>query len=232
MTLTVIKESSEFMVNKPFGPSIGHCKLPQELINDFNKDCSTIIKSEEAVKANDVSHTLVGSVKHQLKITEGVITKWAPYFMDLIGKYVKAHPTNNIQLSLESAQISFQSAWYVRSFAGDFNPAHFHGHCHMSCVGYLSLPDGIKEEWAKEDKTHTQSAGSIEMKYGEVSIFSNNVLRIRPRVGDYYLFPWWMSHMVYPFRSKGERRSFSFNVFIEDPKEKIEQYEKEKKIYL
>jgi len=225
MPLTTIKESSEFLVRKPFGPSIGYCKLPQELIDDFNKDCNTIIKDEKEIKARDISHTLVGSVKQQLSISKEVITKWSPYFTKLMYMYVKAHPQDNIikaqhgrKSQAESLDITFQSAWYVRSFAGDFNPAHFHGDCHMSCVGYLSLPDGIKEEWAKEAKTKTQSAGSIEMKFGEVSIFSNNVLRILPRVGDYYLFPWWLSHMVYPFRSKGERRSFAFNAFIEPDK--------------
>ena len=94
----------------------------------------------------------------------------------------------------------------------------------MSCVGYLKLPDDIEKEWAKEDNDHYPSAGSIEMQFGQVHLFSNNTVRIRPKVGDYYIFPWWMYHMVYPFRSKGERRSFSFNVYgkpkEEEPKPK------------
>ena len=90
----------------------------------------------------------------------------------------------------------------------------------MSCVGYLSLPDGIKEEWDREDKDHYPTAGGIEMQYGQVQLFSTNTVRIRPKVGDYYLFPWWMYHMVYPFRTKGERRYFSFNVFGEPREEK------------
>ena len=56
------------------------------------------------------------------------------------------------------------------------------------------------------------------MQYGQVQLFSNNAVRMRPKVGDYYIFPWWMYHMVYPFKTKGERRSFSFNVYGE-PKE-------------
>jgi len=92
MPLTTIKESSEFLVRKPFGPSIGYCKLPQELIDDFNKDCNTIIKDEKEIKARDISHTLVGSVKQQLSISKEVITKWSPYFTKLMYMYVKAHP--------------------------------------------------------------------------------------------------------------------------------------------
>ena len=40
------KENKELKIYRPFGPSIGHCKLPQELINDFNKDCEHIMDHE------------------------------------------------------------------------------------------------------------------------------------------------------------------------------------------
>jgi len=125
--------------------------------------------------------------------------------------YIEAHPDNSKELQ----KIVFKSGWYVRSFEGDFNPLHYHTNCHISCVGYLSLPEGMQDEWDKEDKDHYPTAGGIEMQYGQVQLFSTNTVRIRPKVGDYYLFPWWMYHMVYPFRTKGERRSFSFNVFGE-----------------
>jgi len=204
----------EFFVQRPFGPSIGCCKLPQDLVDDFNKDCDTVIKSEKESKARDVSHELAGNVKQQLSIDKEVFAKWAPLFMKLINKYLKAHPQErDLPKSLKT---TFTAAWYVRSFAGDFNPAHYHSNCHLSCVGYLALPEGIKKEWAEEDKQHVNasSAGAIEIQYGESHLFSKNVVRIRPKVGDYYLFPWWMAHMVYPFRAKGERRSFAFNIAL------------------
>ena len=33
------QENKELKIYRPFGPSIGHCKLPQELINDFKSIC-------------------------------------------------------------------------------------------------------------------------------------------------------------------------------------------------
>ncbi len=40
-------------------------------------------------------------------------------------------------------------------------------------------------------------------------------------LGDFYVFPSQLFHCVYPFYTKGERRSFSMNMnFIEVPKEK------------
>ncbi|HIA71042.1 TPA: hypothetical protein EYN98_34355 [Candidatus Poribacteria bacterium] len=42
-------------------------------------------------------------------------------------------------------------------------------------------------------------------------MFAQSSIR-RPVVGDIYLFPNWLEHMVYPFEGKGERRSVAFNV--------------------
>ena len=208
------QENKELKIYRPFGPSIGHCKLPKELIKDFNKDCDEIVGDKEKSKLRDFSNNLVGNVKQELIISPEVFEKWAPYFQQLVTVYITAHRDEINELH----KIVFKSGWYVRTFGGDFNPLHYHTNCHLSCVGYLSLPDDIQKEWDREDKDHYPSAGSIEMHYGQIQLFSTNIVRIRPKVGDYYLFPWWMYHMVYPFRTKGERRSFSFNVFGE-PKE-------------
>jgi len=208
------KENKELKIYSPFGPSIGHCKLPQELVDDFNKDCEYLMDHKVKKKTHDFSHKLVGNVKQELLITPAVFAKWGPYFQKLMQVYIESH-TENVH---EFQKVRFQSTWYVRTFNGDFNPAHYHTNCHISCVGYLSLPEGIEKEWKKEDEDHYPSAGSIEMQYGQVHLFSKNTVRIRPKVGDYYIFPWWMYHMVYPFRTKGERRSFSFNVYGETKK--------------
>ena len=37
---------------------------------------------------------------------------------------------------------------------------------------------------------------------------------MKPRVGDFYVFPAHLHHCVYPFKTKGERRSFSVNCTI------------------
>jgi len=202
------QENKELKIYRPFGPSIGHCRLPQELIDDFNQDCDNIVADKERSKLHDFSGQLAGNVKQELVISKDVWAKWAPYFQKLMDAYIDAHP----QHAKELQNPEFRSTWYVRAFSGDFNPAHYHTKCHMSCVGYLSLPKGMNKEWEIEDKDHYPSAGNIEMQFGQVQLFSTNTLRLRPKVGDYYVFPWWMYHMVYPFRTKGERRSFSFNV--------------------
>ena len=45
----------------------------------------------------------------------------------------------------------------------------------------------------------------------------NAKFRIKPEIGDFYFFPNYMMHTVYPFKdAKEERRSISFNAKIDD----------------
>ena len=45
---------------------------------------------------------------------------------------------------------------------------------------------------------------------------SESILSIKPEIGDFYFFPNYLMHTVYPFNgSKEERRSISFNADID-----------------
>jgi len=118
-------------------------------------------------------------------------------------------------------KVGIASGWYVRSFGGDFNPYHYHTGCNISCVGYLKMPDDINEYWEKEDKDHNPFGGYIDFRYGSIGLNCPNNIKLKPQVGDFYVFPSQLFHCVYPFYTKGERRSFSMNMnFLEVPKEK------------
>ena len=45
---------------------------------------------------------------------------------------------------------------------------------------------------------------------------SKSTVRIKPKVGDFYFFPHYMMHTVYPFTDTDEeRRSVSFNATVD-----------------
>ena len=46
-------------------------------------------------------------------------------------------------------------------------------------------------------------------------LLSECIFNHQPKVGDMILFPHYLMHTAYPFKSKGERRSFSFNLEID-----------------
>ena len=102
----------------------------------------------------------------------------------------------------------------VRQYAHEYNPLHIHTGCALSCVGYLKLPDGIDQEWAEDDLDHHPSHGHLQFAHGTDTHYSVSNFMIRPRVGDFYIFPSYMFHSVYPFKTPGERRSFSMNLSV------------------
>ena len=209
----------------PFGPAIGHAKLPDELVKDFNKSCDDIVKSKELSKSHDYSNKLVGQVEQELLIPADIINKWGTWLGGQVREYVSAYfdqlriPEQNIFAiskeqglqAINKIQTNVQSAWYVRSFEGDYNPIHTHDGCELTCVGYLKVPD-----LSNERKSGRISNGVLEVMSStgsnELTFFENDRIGFAPKVGNWYLFPANLRHSVYPFKSDGERRSFSINM--------------------
>ena len=57
--------------------------------------------------------------------------------------------------------------------------------------------------------------GTIDFINGNKMFLSDSIYNHKPKVGDVILFPHYLMHTAYPFKSKGERRSFSFNLEID-----------------
>ena len=83
----------------PFGPPLGHAKLPDELVDDFNKSCDNIVENKELSKSEDWSHQLVGQVKQELLIPKDIINKWGNWFGAQVQAYVAGYFNQSIFLS-------------------------------------------------------------------------------------------------------------------------------------
>ena len=212
----------------PFGPPIGHATLPKELVNDFNKGCDDIVKDKKLLKSSDHSHALVGQVEQELLIPADIINKWGKWLGTQVRAYVSGYfnqfniPEQNIltaskeqaSQAVDRIQTNVKSAWYIRSFAGDYNPIHTHTECELTCVGFLKVPDFSNER--KKTPHGKGSNGVLEVLNNTGSAdnlsFENDSIGFTPKVGNWYLFPANLRHAVYPFRCDGERRSFSINM--------------------
>ena len=208
----------------PFGPPIGYAELPKELVNDFNKGCDDIVKDKKLTKSSDHSHALVGQVEQELLIPKDIINKWGKWFGTQVREYVDEYfnqlyipEQKNLGTSKEQVaqaisriQTNVLSAWYIRSFAGDYNPIHTHPGCELTCVGFLKVPDLSEEH--KKNSPNYNGALEILSNSGNSSFFENDRIGFYPKVGNWYLFPANIRHLAYPFRCDGERRSFSINM--------------------
>ena len=212
------KEVVEFV--RPFGPAILKIKIPNDILNDLNQDCLDI--SDNKKEKIDWSDQLAGRVEEEYHITKDLLVKHAIWFNAVTSRYLfpdeKAFKENAGRF-----KVGISSGWYVRQHDGDFNPLHFHTGCQISTVGFLKLPNDIEEYWKEEDKDHNPFGGYLDFRYGTIGLNCPNNMKVKPEVGNFYMFPNWLDHQVYPFRSKykkpdvkGERRSFALNIIYQN----------------
>ena len=203
---------TEFKVEtaRPFGPSIAKAVMPKELVEKLNKYIDDTIKDDEKTKKQDMGHRLVGHVKQEFRLENDFIDKSG--FMKFLAQSVTAWIKNNEKKNITKFLI--HESWVVRQFKNDFNPIHWHGG-HISGVGYLKLPKTFGTP--EQDKKDINKMGRIELVHGSRMFLQNSTFSIVPEVGNFYFFPNYMMHTVYPFAgSDEERRSVSFNASIDE----------------
>jgi len=191
-------------IYQPFGPSILKVKMPQSYVNLFNVEADRILHDEKLSKKYDWSHNLAGNVKKEIAIDHNKIKGFPEFMVTMSDQYL----SKVLPEWTTDAKVSFR-VWVVSQYAGDFNPVHIHD-ANLSGVAFLKVPSGFNEEYKKED--HHPTAGCLEFLGSIPNHFARHSYTVKPEVGDFYLFPSWLAHQVYPFRCEGERRSMAFNV--------------------
>ena len=200
----------------PFGPGIGFMRLSNTFIDQIN----SIIDTNEPLV--DYSGQLVGKVDQELLFNDAMKQSFLNETRQFIARYAawmsvrSSFGAEELDQDKNRYGIEYISGWVVRQREHEYNPLHIHPDCKLSCVGYLALPEGIESEMEEDYKDHHPSHGHIQFVHGPPSHWSTTSFLVKPRVGDFYLFPADLHHMVYPFYTKGERRSFSCNLnFVE-----------------
>jgi|TARA_A100001011_G_scaffold203807_1_gene212103 hypothetical protein len=199
---------SDLQIIRPFGPSIAKITMPDELIKNLNNYIDKTILDEEKVSKLDHSNQLAGKVKQEFLLENKFMEeiKWGEF----LGKAVKTWLQHDAQKQLKSFEII--KCWIVRQFKNEYNPIHHHSG-HVSGVGYLKVPKHLGDI---SEKKKINDKGRLTLIHGSVNLFSKATYVIKPEVGDFYLFPNYLLHTVYPFSDTDEeRRSISFNANLD-----------------
>ena len=205
-----IKEG-QIRILKPFGPSIAKIKMPQILIEKLNDYIDKIIENEKKANKLDIGTKLVGNVTQEFQL-EKKISKEIGWL-----DFLKTGVTSWISFATDKKVTNFEllNTWVVRQFKSEYNPLHWHSG-HISGVGYLKAPKFFGETVQKESKTINKN-GHLELVHGTRMFLSDSCIDFKPEIGDFYFFPNYMMHSVYPFSgSDEERRSISFNANIDE----------------
>ena len=203
-------EQRKIEFKRPFGPSIAKVQMTNELISKINHYVDAVIIDDEKSKKQDFGKHLAGNVKQEIILDEEFVKSSG--LMNFLTSAVNAWIKNvNGETITKFVMIS---CWVVRQFENEYNPLHLHSG-YISGVGYLKVPKDFGETYQEEK---VNSNGKIAFVHGTRQFLSKNVEIFKPVIGDFYFFPNYLTHAVYPFRNNAneERRSISFNAKIDE----------------
>ena len=211
--------------HRPFSPTIMESTVPDKFVEIVNDTADKVLGSEAASVEWDWSHKLVGKVHKEVQIPvknkehrELLFTTMKGACVDYLKESIKNNTAYGWKKIAGDAvptidNIHMAHSWVVSQYAGEYNPWHHHSG-DFSSVIYLKLPPKMNEEIKEDWKDHYPANGLIEFMFGENQGFRSDNLKFKPEVGKLLMFPSWLKHFVYPFKSKGERRSMSFNAHM------------------
>ena len=115
--------------------------------------------------------------------------------------------------------MDINSIWVNEMKAGDYNPVHIHQgkiFTGLSSVMILKLPKDMGPEIARPDQPMN---GQLQIMGSASGQFVKADYSPKMTIGDFYVFPYDMRHVVYPFSNKKEkRRTLVCNVDVDyDP---------------
>ena len=202
-------EIDNVQVVKPFGPLILIAQLPEGVIKPLN-EIVDVIKDRK-----DMGARLAGVIETESEIPHSMLEekKVMNIFHALSRSYIEQAYLNaglQDQWNAMDVKTQMQSIWSVSQYENEYNPQHNHSHCQISAVLYLKVPDFGKEI----TNTGNPLNGRTELIGNCGGIWSGQTHLITPKVGDFYIFPYDMQHLVYPFTGDGMRRSLVINVDI------------------
>ena len=189
---------------RPFSPAIGKYKLPNETINLINNHVDEILKDQNKIDELYNGDNLAGEIKYEVKIEKDFLDK---HLFNVFKNYTFNYVKSTIGKEFKTFEI--KSCWAVCQYESDYNPIHWHTG-NISAVTYTKIPEDFGSSYKKENLN-----GNIAFIHGNRQLTSAPVFNIKPEIGVLFIFPSYMMHTVYPFFSNEERRSVSFNVYLD-----------------
>ena len=219
----------------PFGPNMFYMSLKDrhtaELLEIINKLSSQQDIKDKLNATGQIVHGTKAKENQKNSIVDGEMYAIHP---DLIDKndnqtlidlitnltltycqIVTSHVQDDIALTDDAIEklkkeenefvAQIQSIWYVKMKAGDFHILHEHSTSGATFSGaiYLDVPE---LPWPQGNINWIPPGGGNTMY--------NGTWQFNPKPGDILMWPAWLLHTVYPFRSNKERIMISFNSIL------------------
>ncbi len=203
----------DLQVLKPFGPSIAKIIIPKDIVSALNNYVDQLIIDTKKTKELSAGADLAGDVTQEFKLEKEFSEKsgWLELISKATFQWIK------MTLKKDIKEFKMIDSWIVRQFQNEYNPVHMHSG-HISGAGFLKVPKTLGK-YVQEEKHGVKDyvGGTLNLIHGSKQFLSNSNFKIVPQVGDFYFFPHYLMHTVYPFKGTDEeRRSISFNAKIDE----------------
>ena len=203
-------QNKNFKIIKKFGPSVLKVKIPKSIIKKLNKHIDEVVKNKSKSNRLNYGENLVGDVTQEFKLEKKIMknTGWEKFIKLSAKKWLEIETDKKIK------KFNIINSWVVRQFKNEYNPTHWHGG-HIAGAGFLKVPRNLGKH-VQQKRNKEYRGGNLQLIHGSRMFLSHSTLNIKPVVGDFYFFPNYLMHSVFPFKnSLEERRSISFNAKID-----------------
>ena len=182
-------------------------EMPEKFVNDINE----VFDSKEETTV-DWSTQLAGKIKKEKLVNHLLDDNIKGTFQMCFQEYMQRCGS----VLTKTHQLVLDNAWINDMYANEYNPAHFHASKNslvgLSSVLFLKTPDTYGKEIINPN---TPSNGHLEFIGGQQHSLAISQLRLSPKVGDFFIFPYTLVHTVYPFSGTDQvRRTLSYNCDI------------------
>ena len=183
-----------------WGPCIVKTQVDQATLD--------LLLSEGAVSKEDASPELAGVLKNQFHYRDK--NKFQNFMEDTFNLYNAAMKQWKETTNKTPSTFFLEKIWINYQGPNEFNPPHSHGGA-LSFVIFAKIPMELRVE-NQNYKGLSAGPGGITFLYGDTEDRCITNHSVFPEVGDMYIFPAWVKHWVYPFKSDCTRISISGNV--------------------
>ena len=182
-------------------------EMPQNFIDEINN-----VFEEKEQTTVDWSTQLAGKIKKEKLVNHLLKDEIKGTFLMCFQEYMKRSGS----VLNQTHQLVLDNCWINDMYATEYNPAHFHASKNslvgLSSVLFLKTPDSYGKEIINPNNP---SNGHLEFIGGQQHSLAISQLRLSPKVGDFFVFPYTLVHGVYPFYDTDQvRRTLSYNCDI------------------
>ena len=206
-----MSEKLDIRILKNFGPSVLKVTIPKNIIDTINQYIDGLVSDKMMTKKLNAGENLVGDVTQEFSLEDEFIKKsgWYVFLASCVNKWIEFETKEKVE------KFEILNSWVVRQFANEYNPTHWHGG-HISGAGFLKVPSTFGKH-TQNKKGIKYKGGNLQLIHGSRMFLCKSTLNIVPAVGDFYFFPNYLMHTVFPFKDTNEeRRSISFNAIIDE----------------